>query len=161
MMCHTLCVNAQDFIITGQVTDKEFKEPLIGVNIKQTNANAFAITDMDGNYSISVIGDEAVLEFTYIGMKTQQLHVKKGVNKVLNVVMENETSDIDEVVVLGYGTRKKGTLTGSVSVVKGDVFENAPVASFDQALQGKAAGLTVLQNSLCCSFPHITSYIWL
>lgn len=147
MMCHALCANAQDFIITGQVTDNEFNEPLIGVNIKQTNENAFAITDMDGNYSISVIGEEAILEFTYIGMKTQQIHVKKGVNKVLNVVMKNETSDIDEVVVLAYGTRKKGTLTGSVSVVKGEVFENAPVASFDQALQGKAAGLTVLQNS--------------
>ncbi|MBR5803276.1 MAG: TonB-dependent receptor [Bacteroidaceae bacterium] len=147
IMCFTLCANAQDFIITGQVTDKEFNEPLIGVNIKQTNANAFAITDMDGNYSISVIGDEAVLEFTYIGMRSLQLRVKKGVDNVLNVVMENETSDIDEVVVVGYGTRKKGTITGSVSVVKSDAFENAPVASFDHALQGKATGLTVLQNS--------------
>ena len=147
MMCHALCTNAQDFIITGQVTDSELKEPLIGVNVKQTNGKAFAITDIDGNYSISMSGEEGSLEFSYVGMKTMQFHVKKGKDHVLNVVMENETSDIDEVVVVAYGTRKKGTITGSVSVVKGEVFENAPVASFDQALQGKATGLTVLQNS--------------
>ena len=147
MMCCNLCAIGQEFTITGHVSDSESNEPLIGVNIRQNNGNAYAITDYDGNYSITIEGEEAVLEFSYIGMKNLLVPVKKGQNEVLNVKMENEASDIDEVVVVAYGTRKKGTVTGSVSVVKGEVFENAPVASFDQALQGKATGLTVLQNS--------------
>ncbi len=147
MMCYCLCASGQDFTITGHVIDSESNEPLIGVNIRQNNGNAYAITDYDGNYSINLEGDEAVLEFSYIGMKNLLVSVKRGESEVLNVKMENEASDIDEVVVVAYGTRKKGTITGSVSVVKGEVFENAPVASFDQALQGKATGLTVLQNS--------------
>ena len=146
-MCFCLCANGQGFTITGHVSDSESNESLIGVNIRQNDGNAYAITDYDGNYSISIEGDEAILEFSYIGMKNLQVPVKKGQNNVLNVKMENEASDIDEVIVVAYGTRKKGTVTGSVSVVKGEVFENAPVASFDQALQGKATGLTVLQNS--------------
>lgn len=146
-MCFCLCANGQGFTITGHVSDSESNESLIGVNIRQNDGNAYAITDYDGNYSISIEGDEAILEFSYIGMKNLLVPVKKGQNNVLNVKMENEASDIDEVIVVAYGTRKKGTVTGSVSVVKGEVFENAPVASFDQALQGKATGLTVLQNS--------------
>lgn len=146
-MCFCLCANGQGFTITGHVSDSESNESLIGVNIRQNDGNAYAITDYDGNYSISIEGDEAILEFSYIGMKNLLIPVKKGQNNVLNVKMENEASDIDEVIVVAYGTRKKGTVTGSVSVVKGEVFENAPVASFDQALQGKATGLTVLQNS--------------
>lgn len=147
MMCFCLCANGQGFTITGHVSDSESNESLIGVNIRQNDGNAYAITDYDGNYSISIEGDEAILEFSYIGMKNLLVPVKKGQNNVLNVKMENEASDIDEVIVVAYGTRKKGTVTGSVSVVKGEVFENVPVASFDQALQGKATGLTVLQNS--------------
>ena len=146
-MCFCLCANGQGFTITGHVSDSESNESLIGVNIRQNDGNAYAITDYDGNYSISIEGDEAILEFSYIGMKNLLVPVKKGQNNVLNVKMENEASDIDEVIVVAYGTRKKGTVTGSVSVVKGEVFENVPVASFDQALQGKATGLTVLQNS--------------
>lgn len=147
MMCCNLCAIGQEFTITGHVSDSESNEPLIGVNIRQKGGNAYAITDYDGNYSISIEGEEAILEFSYIGMKNLLIPVKKGQNDILNVEMENEASDIDEVIVVAYGTRKKGTVTGSVSVVKGEVFENAPVASFDQALQGKATGLTVLQNS--------------
>ena len=65
----------------------------------------------------------------------------------INVTMENATQMVDEVVVVAYGVKKKGTIAGSVSVVKGDKIENTPTASFDQALQGKSAGLTVLQNT--------------
>ena len=147
MMFCALTVNAQDFVVTGTVTDAELKEPLIGVNVRQKGETAAAITDFDGNYRITVKGEQAVLEFTYIGMKPVERAVKKGKDQTVNIVMESITEDMDEVVVVAYGTRKKGTITGSVSVVKGDVLENAPVASFDQALQGKATGLTVLQNS--------------
>lgn len=147
MVCGSLHAIAQDFVITGHVSDAESKEPLIGVTIRQRGESTGTVTDIDGNYHIAIQGEEGTLEFSYIGMKTVLRPVTKGKDQVVNIVMENETSDIEEVIVVAYGTRKKGTVTGSVAVVKGETFENAPVASFDQALQGKATGLTVLQNS--------------
>lgn len=137
---------AQEFEIRGQVIAADSKEPLIGVNVRQKGTTNGVVTDFDGNYKISVKGTEGVLQFSYIGMETVERKVKSG-QAVVNVALENNEKQMDEVVVVAYGTRKKGTITGSVAVVKGDVIENAPVASFDQALQGKATGLTVLQNS--------------
>lgn len=137
---------AQTFEVKGKVTAVDSKEPLIGVNVRQKGTSNGVVTDFDGNYKIQVQGTEAVLQFSYLGMETAEHKVKSGTS-VLNVALESDEKKIDEVVVVAYGTRKKGTITGSVAVVKGDVLENAPVASFDQALQGKATGLTVLQNS--------------
>lgn len=137
---------AQTFIVKGTVIAADSKEPLIGVNIRQKGTSNGVITDFDGKYQISVNGTEAVLQFSYLGMETVERKVKSG-QSVVNVELYNSEKQIDEVVVVAYGTRKKGTITGSVAVVKGDALENAPVASFDQALQGKATGLSVMQTS--------------
>lgn len=141
-----IMVQAQDFEVRGKVIAADSKEPLIGVNVRQKGTSNGVITDFDGNYKISIKGAEAVLEFSYIGMLAEERKVTPR-TAVLDISLAEKERQIDEVVVVAYGTRKKGTITGSVSVVKGDVLENAPVASFDQALQGKATGLTVLQNS--------------
>ena len=146
-LCCAMQALAQDFVVTGKVTDAELKEPLIGVNVRQKGESSGATTDLDGKYRLVVKGQEATLEFSYIGMKPVSRKVRNGRDHTVNVVMESLTADIDEVVVVAYGTRKKGTLTGSVSVVKAEAIENAPVASFDQALQGKATGLSVMQSS--------------
>lgn len=134
-------------VVSGTVTEDGSGEPLIGVTVKQVGASAATITDMDGNYSISLEGDagKATLVFSYIGMVDQ--NVKVAGKKTVNVVLKSNASELDEVVVVAYGTRKKGTITGSISNINGDRINEAPVASFDQALQGKAAGLTVLQDS--------------
>lgn len=142
----TIQVVAQSFDVRGKVIAADSKEPLLGVNVRQKGTSNGVITDLDGNYRINVKGTEAVLEFSYTGMQSVERKVNAQ-TAVLNISLTEKEREIDEVVVVAYGTRKKGTITGSVSVVKGNVLENAPVASFDQALQGKATGLTVLQSS--------------
>jgi TonB-linked SusC/RagA family outer membrane protein len=138
---------AQSFVVKGQVTSHEDNEPLIGVAIMQEGTTNGVVTDFDGNYAIELKGvDKAVLVFSYIGMKTQ-LHTVNNSTGVLNVVMQSDAEVMEEVVVVAYGTRKKGTIAGSVSTVKSDKVANVPAAGFDQALQGQTPGLTVLSNS--------------
>ena len=105
------------------------------------------ITDIDGNYTIEITGvAQATLEFSYIGMQSQQ-HVVTSKTGTLNVTLKSDAQMMDEVVVVAYGVRKKGTVTGSVSTVKSDKMENVPAAGFDQALQGQTPGLMVMSNS--------------
>ncbi len=139
-----LHMNAQEVEVKGTVVDQT-GEVLVGVQIIQKENNRSTITDIDGNFLISIdkkLGDQ--LLFRYVGMEEKTV---RYTGKVLRVVMQEKSGVMDEVVVVAYGTRKKGTITGSVSTINGEAVSDAPVASFDQALQGKATGLTVLQNS--------------
>ena len=138
---------AQSFVVKGQVTSHEDNEPLIGVAIMQEGTTNGVVTDFNGNYAIELKGvDKAVLVFSYIGMKTQ-LHTVNNSTGILDIVMQSDAEVMEEVVVVAYGTRKKGTIAGSVSTVKSDKVANVPAAGFDQALQGQTPGLTVLSNS--------------
>lgn len=138
---------AQSFMVKGQVISKEDNEPLIGVAVMQEGSTNGVTTDFDGNYTIEIRGTEkATLVFSYVGMKTQK-HTTDAQTKVLNVVLQADTEMMEEVVVVAYGVRKKGTIAGSVSTVKAEKMENVPAAGFDQALQGQTPGLTVLSNS--------------
>lgn len=101
---------------------------------------------MDGNYELKIQGGEATLVFSYIGMRSQELPVNSRTG-VLNVALEDDSQLVDEVVVVAYGVRKKGTIAGSVSMVQADKMENVPAPSFDQALQGQAPGLSVISSS--------------
>lgn len=101
---------------------------------------------IDGNYELQIQGGEATLVFSYIGLQTQELKVNARTG-VLNVAMEDDSHLMDDVVVVAYGVRKKGTIAGSVSTVKNDKLENVPAPSFDQALQGQTTGLSVISNS--------------
>lgn len=138
---------AQSFLVKGKVVSDEGNEPLIGVSILQEGSSNGVITDFNGNYSIEIKGaSKATLKFSYIGMQSQQFAVTAHTG-VLNVTLHSESNLVDEVVVVAYGVRKKGTVTGSMSVVKGDQMENVPSPSFDQALQGKTPGLQIMSNS--------------
>lgn len=138
---------AQDFSVKGTVFDGETNEPLIGVTIMQEGTNNGVITDIDGSYSIEIKGvAEATLVYSYIGMQSQQ-HVVTPQTHKLDITMKSDAQMVDEVVVVAYGVRKKGTIAGSVSTVKSEKMENVPAPSFDQALQGQSAGLTVISNS--------------
>ena len=86
------------------------------------------VTDIDGNYELQIQGGEATLVFSYIGMQTQELKVNSHTG-VLNVTMLDDSQMIDDVVVVAYGVRKKGTIAGSVSTVKSEKLENVPTAS--------------------------------
>lgn len=138
---------AQSCRVTGRVVAAEDNEPLIGVGVLQEGTSNGVATDLDGKYTIDIKGNEPVaLVFSYIGMESQR-HIVKSSTKTLNVALAYEAQEMDEVVVVAYGVRKKGTIAGSVSTVKAEKLENAPTATFDQALQGLTAGMSVVSNS--------------
>ena len=110
---------AQSYVVKGNVASKLDNEPLIGVSILQKGTTNGVVTDMDGNYELKIQGgDAATLVFSYIGMRTQELPVSSHTG-VLNVTMEDDSQVMDEVVVVAYGVRKKGTIAGSVSIRPG------------------------------------------
>lgn len=142
MFCQQLSAQT----VKGIVTDAASGEPLISVVVKEKGGDAATVSDMDGRFSIKVSdAKKATLVFSYIGMETLELRVREGVE--MKVRMSEQSNMLDQLVVVAYGQRRKGTITGSVSTVDGAAVNDAPVASFDQAMQGKAAGLTVLQES--------------
>ena len=138
---------AQSFKVRGRVTSSEDGEGMISLTVMQKGTSNGVVTDFDGNYEIEVKGaSEAQLLFTYVGY-TPQEHLVNSSTKVLDVVMNPEQIAIEEVVVVAYGVRKKGTISGSVSTVKAEKIESVPAVSFDQALQGATPGMTVISNS--------------
>lgn len=125
--------------ITGVVTD-ENGTPLPGVNVLVEGTNNGVSTGFDGEYSIKA-SKGAVLVFSYLGMVTQKITV--GDSATINVALLEDAAQLDEVVVVGYGTKKKVNLSGAVSVVSDEVFESRPVINTGQALQGAVANLNV------------------
>ncbi|WP_288148969.1 TonB-dependent receptor, partial [Bacteroides acidifaciens] len=140
-------LHAQDFLVKGKVISHEDNEPLIGVSVLQEGSTNGIVTDIYGNYTLEIKGTaKATLIFSYIGMQSQK-HEVNARTSTLNVVLESDAELIDEVVVVAYGTRKKGTIAGSVATVKAEKMENVPAAGFDQSLQGQTPGLQVISNS--------------
>ena len=140
-------VLAQSFSVKGTVVSAEDNEPMIGVTIMQEGTSNGVVTDIDGNYTIEIKGaSKATLVYSYVGCVTQK-HVVKAQTNTLNITLASDSKMMDEVVVVAYGVRKKGTIAGSVSAVKSEKIENVPAASFDQALQGQSTGLQVISSS--------------
>jgi len=129
--------------ITGTVTDDSNGETLIGVNIIIQGTSNGTVTDFDGNYSIDANAGD-VLVFSYTGYTEQQLTV--GASTVMDVVMA-AGSLLDEVVVVGYGSQKKATVTGAVAQLKGDILVESPSVNLGTALAGRLPGLVVIQTS--------------
>ena len=140
-------LSAQELIkVSGTVTSAEDTLPLIGVSVI-SGPNSGVTTGIDGTYAIAVSAGTK-LRFQYIGFAEHEWLVPEGASAVTHdVVLESDSQRVDEVVVVAYGTRKKGTIAGSVSTVKSEKLESVPTAGFDQALQGQSPGLMVLSNS--------------
>lgn len=133
--------------VKGHIISAEDDQPMIGVSVLEKGTTNGVITDIDGNYTLEIKGKaSAILSFSYIGMQTQQ-HEVSAKTGTLNVRLLSDAALIDEVVVVAYGTRKKGTIAGAVSTVKAEKLENVPAAGFDQSLQGQTPGLSVISNS--------------
>jgi len=130
--------------ITGTVTDAENGDPLIGANILVVGTSTGTITDFDGNYSVNVPADATTLEFSYTGYAAQRVEI--GSQTKVDVAL-SAGQVLDEVVVVGYGTVKKSDLTGSVTSVKEEDFNKGVFTAPDQLIQGKVAGVQVLNNS--------------
>lgn len=142
VLCTTV-VFAQQKPIKGTVVDAT-GEPLIGVNVSVKGTTIGIITDIDGKYTLEV-PTNATLVFSYIGYRTQELPV--GNQTTINITMQEDTQNIDEVVVVGYGVQKKETVTGSISTLKGDDLVKSPVANLSNAIAGKMSGVVTYQRS--------------
>ena len=132
---------AQNVTVTGRVTDSD--GPMPGVSIRVVGTTTSATTATDGNYSISV-APGSVLSFSFISYTTQNITV--GDRKNIDVILVSELKALNEVVVVGYGTQKKVSVTGAVSDIKGEELTRRPVNSLQQAMQGQLPGLTVLDQ---------------
>ena len=134
----------QSVTIKGVVTDKTGM-PIIGANVIEKGTTNGIITDFDGNYTLNVANGNAVLVFSYIGYKSQEIVV--GNQKTIDVVLAEDTEMMDEVVVIGYGTQKKGDVTSAVSSVKAEDFTVGKIGDASELIKGKVAGLTIAKGS--------------
>ncbi len=135
---------AQDQTITGTV-ESEDEGPLPGVNVLVKGTTTGTVTDLDGNYRISVPNSESVLVFSSIGYSPEEVTV--GSQSTINVLMLPDIKSLSEVVVIGYGTQERRDLTGAVSSVDAEDFQNMAMTSVEQGLQGRVAGVNVVQQS--------------
>jgi len=135
---------AQEIVVTGKITAADDKLPLPGVTIQVKGTNLGTLSDINGQYSISVERKD-VLVFSFIGIKTQEITVTD--QSVINVVLEPDIKMLTEVVAIGYGSVRKSDLTGSVASVKSEQLQKTPAAGIDQALQGRVAGVSVNAGS--------------
>ncbi|MGB5554244.1 MAG: TonB-dependent receptor [Flavobacteriaceae bacterium] len=131
--------------VTGLVTD-ESGTPLPGVSVVDVNdaANG-SVADFDGNYSITVKDAATSLRFTYVGFKALIAPVNN--QSTINVSLQEDVANLEEVVVVGYGTQKKATVTGAVTAVQGPVLESSPAISVSNSLAGRLPGVVIIQTS--------------
>ena len=129
----------QQHSVTGTVTDPE-GTPLPGVNIVEVGTTNGTVTDLDGNYSITVSSEDAVLSFSFVGYLTEEIEV--GGQTRIDLTLVEDIQALDEVVVVGYGTMKKTNLTGSVGRLEGEDLTDRPSPNVSNLLQGKIRGLT-------------------
>ena len=135
---------AQTKTVTGTIVD-EFGEPIIGANVLVKGTTNGAVTDIDGNYSITGVSDSDELVVSYIGYASQTLPV--GNQTTFNITMKEDGENLEEVVVVGYGVQKKKDLTGSVSSIKSADIQNVAAANAMQAMQAKVPGMDLQQSS--------------
>ena len=145
MMAIALCISTMAYAqggrvtVTGTVTDAS-NLPIPGVTVTVDGTDQGTTTDVDGKYSIEVTSSD-ILTFSFIGYAPQSVAV--GARTTIDVQLAEDTQALDEVVVVGYGTQAKKDITGSVAVVSRDAIAEQPVSSFAEALQGRAAGVTI------------------
>jgi TonB-linked SusC/RagA family outer membrane protein len=138
-------LTAQQSTVTGTVTSSEDGSGLPGVNVMIKDSSIGTVTDLDGRYSLRVPTPDDILVFSSVGFLTQEIAVNG--RSVINIVMDPDVKALDEVVVIGYGSVKKSDLTGAVSSVSSDDITKIGTISLENALAGRAPGVSVTQNS--------------
>ena len=136
---------AQQRTVKGMVTTADDPLGLPGVNILLKGTKVGTVTDVDGKYSINIPDGSSTLVFSMIGFENQEVDI--GTRSLIDVILNEDISALDEVVVVGYGTVKKSDLTGSVGVLKNEDFNAGVITSAEQLLAGKIPGVQVVQNS--------------
>lgn len=135
---------AQTKNIQGRIIDSKSNEPLVGVTVMEAGTNHGCVTDLDGNFTISV-SPNAKLSVSYVGYKNLQVPVKGKSN--LTVVLEENAELLNDVVVVGYGVQKKATLSGAVTSVKGEDLVKTPVTNVSNGLAGRLPGVVAISNT--------------
>ena len=135
-----LVAKAQDITVKGTVISSADNEPMIGATVKVKGTGTGTVTDFNGNYTIKV-DSKSTLVFSMIGFKTVEQPV--GNRTTINVSLDDDTNDLNEIVVIGYGVAKKGDLTSSISAIKGDKLEKLSTGNVMNALQGQVNGVQV------------------
>lgn len=136
---------AQSRVITGTVISNEDNLGVPGATVLVKGTTVGTATDLDGKYSISVPAGSNVLVFSFVGLRPQEVTI--GNRSTIDVAMEPDVQALSEFVITSYGDQSKREITGAISSVKGEVFENLPVQSFDRAMQGRIAGVQVTSTS--------------
>jgi len=131
--------------VTGKVTAAETNSPLPGVSVALKGTSTGTVTDSDGNYKLMVPNGEGTLVFSFVGYTRREEPINN--RSSINVALSQDLAAIEEVVVVGYGTRKKSDVTGSLSSVSAQQLKQVPTQSISQALQGRAAGVDVAASS--------------
>ncbi len=142
LMCVPFALAQNQVKVTGKVIDN-LGESMIGVSILEKGTTNGVVTDIDGNYTLTV-NQGATLVFSYVGYVTQELVANGG---TLNVTLQEDTETLDEVVVVGYGVQKKSSVTGAISSVKTEDIENRSITRVEEALQGKTAGVQLVSTT--------------
>jgi TonB-linked SusC/RagA family outer membrane protein len=147
ILCSIFSLHAMAQVkVSGKVLDAKSNTPLPGVTIKIKGTNNGVMADVNGNFTLSVPNQDAVLTFSYAGYASQSVQAGTG-STAITVRLAETASNLSEVVVIGYGTVKKSDLTGAVASIKGERLVDRPVSNVTQALQGKIAGVDVSVNS--------------
>ncbi|WP_266367578.1 SusC/RagA family TonB-linked outer membrane protein [Tellurirhabdus rosea] len=154
-LCLVLSVSvfAQDRTVTGKVTTSDDGSPLPGVSVQIKGTTRGTSTDGDGTFRMPGVSSGDRLVFSFIGFTNQEVVV--GNRSVVNVVLQNNSTELSEVVIVGYGAQSKKTLTGAIATVDGQTIANKPVQSFEQALQGRAPGVNIIQPNGVLNNPPV------
>lgn len=141
-----ISLKQEGVVVSGKVVDATDNQPLPGVNVYvKGSAESGTVSDLDGNYSLTVKSKEAVVVFSFIGYLTEEITLEN--QTTINVSLFPDIQELDEVVVIGYGTMKRSDITGSVSSIKEEDLNPVAATSVDNMLLGKVAGLTARMNS--------------
>lgn len=143
---------AQSMQVSGVVKDQR-GEPLVGVSVLEKGTSNGVVTNLDGQFALKVKFGSSVLVATYIGYKKKELVVQGS--GTVTVVMQDDVSELDEVMVIAYGTKKKRDVIGSVTKVKSDDLSLSTGGRFENALQGKAAGVQIVNDGIAGNAPQI------
>jgi TonB-linked SusC/RagA family outer membrane protein len=135
----------QQIKITGTITDEATNLPMPGVNIQVKGTVVGAITDMNGKFALTVIDPNSILVCSFIGYTSKEVPLEGKIS--VNIMLNPEVSQIGEVVVIGYGTAKKASLTGSISAVNGNDLKQSPTTNLTNSLIGRLPGITAIQKS--------------
>ncbi|WP_417444431.1 SusC/RagA family TonB-linked outer membrane protein [Joostella sp.] len=144
IVCHYSGIAQDTYLLSGTVVSKSDGVPIPGVNVLVANSRNGVVTDFDGNYSINIKNGDKV-SFSFIGFIEQTVTISG--QETIDIALEQDLEELDEVVIVGYGSQKKSDITGAVSSVKSEELTAFPTGNAEEALQGRAAGVVVQSNN--------------